>query len=77
MDPVPIEKRRRLDLHAIEHIRTPFLESAGTPIQAVYARGAEGQVVVDEAFASALDVDMLDDTPLLGNRDLAGRAKVA
>ena len=44
-----------LDLHAIGRIRTPFHEAAGTPIQPLYAPGVEGQVVLDEPFAAALD----------------------
>ena len=36
-------------------IRSPFREAAGTPIQTIYARGAEGRVEMDEAFESALD----------------------
>lgn len=39
----------------IGRIRTPFVEATGTPIQPAYARGAEGQVIVDDPFAAALD----------------------
>lgn len=39
----------------IGRIRTPFVEATGTPIQPADARGAEGQVIVDEPFAAALD----------------------
>ena len=38
----------------IGRVRSPFGEATGTPIQSVYANGAEGQVVVDEAYADAL-----------------------
>jgi tRNA-Thr(GGU) m(6)t(6)A37 methyltransferase TsaA len=36
-------------------IITPFPEAEGTPIQGVYAQGSEGRVILDEAFAPALD----------------------
>jgi tRNA-Thr(GGU) m(6)t(6)A37 methyltransferase TsaA len=36
-------------------IRTPFQEPAGTPIQSVYGRDVEGQVLLDEPYAAALD----------------------
>ena len=39
----------------IGRVRSPFGEVTGTPIQSVYANGAEGQVVVDDGFADALD----------------------
>lgn len=42
-------------LQVIGSIRTPFHEATGTPIQPAYARGAEGRVLVDEAYAGALD----------------------
>jgi tRNA-Thr(GGU) m(6)t(6)A37 methyltransferase TsaA len=42
-------------LRAIGIIRSPFIEAPGTPIQPAFARGAEGQVIVDEPFAPALD----------------------
>lgn len=45
-------------LQVIGRIRTPFTEAPGTPIQPAYAKGAEGEVVVDARFAAALeDVD--------------------
>ena len=44
-----------LSLQVIGRIRTPFVEATGTPIQACYARDARGQVIVDDAFAAALD----------------------
>jgi putative methyltransferase, YaeB/AF_0241 family len=45
----------RISLRAIGRIRTPFAEATGTPIQSVYAQGVEGQVIVDDSFAAALD----------------------
>ena len=42
-------------LRAIGRIRTPFAEATGTPIQAAYARGVEGRVIVEEALVAALD----------------------
>ena len=44
-----------ISLRVIGRIRTPFVEATGTPIQPAYARGAEGQVIVDDPFAAALD----------------------
>lgn len=44
-----------LSLQVIGRIRTPFVEATGTPIQAAYAGDARGQVIVDDAFAAALD----------------------
>jgi tRNA (adenine37-N6)-methyltransferase len=39
-------------------VHSPFLEAANTPIQSVYAAGAAGEIVVDEAFEPALaDID--------------------
>ncbi len=40
---------------AIGVIRTPFLEPAGTPIQSVYGESIEGQVLLYESYAAALD----------------------
>lgn len=42
-------------VRVIGRIRTPFGRASGTPIQPVYAKGAEGRVVVSKAFARALD----------------------
>ncbi|MBP1610200.1 MAG: tRNA-Thr(GGU) m(6)t(6)A37 methyltransferase TsaA [Acidobacteria bacterium] len=36
-------------------IRTPFTEPAGTPIQTVYGENIEGQVLLYEPYAAALD----------------------
>ncbi len=36
-------------------IRTPFAEPAGTPIQSVYGENIEGQVLLFEPYAAALD----------------------
>ncbi len=52
-----LEKNRlqAINIQAIGTIQTPFKEASGTPIQAVYAQGAEGRVVLYESFVSALD----------------------
>lgn len=42
-------------IQVIGTIRTPFLEASGTPIQAAYGQGIEGLVLVNEAYAPALD----------------------
>jgi len=42
-------------LRVVGVIHSPFVEAAGSPIQPCYAQGAEGKVLVDEAFAAALD----------------------
>lgn len=43
-----------IEVRAIGRIRTPFVSPAGTPIQTVYADGAQGTVEVSEAFADGL-----------------------
>jgi tRNA-Thr(GGU) m(6)t(6)A37 methyltransferase TsaA len=43
------------NLRTVGVIRSPFVEATGTPIQPCYAQGAEGKVLVDEAYAAALD----------------------
>ena len=43
-----------LAFRPIGRIRTPFLSAAGTPIQAVYAHGVEGRVIVDPPYEAAL-----------------------
>lgn len=40
--------------HAIGVLRTPFAGAQGTPIQGVYAQGSEGRILLDEAYAPAL-----------------------
>jgi tRNA-Thr(GGU) m(6)t(6)A37 methyltransferase TsaA len=47
--------RHPVTFQAIGTIRTPFSEAAGTPIQPPYGSGAEGKVLVEEAYAPALD----------------------
>jgi len=42
-------------LRPVGVIRTGFTEAVGTPIQPAYGRGAEGQVIIEERFAPALD----------------------
>jgi tRNA-Thr(GGU) m(6)t(6)A37 methyltransferase TsaA len=49
------ERNAGIALQVIGHIRTPFGAPAGTPIQPAYAAAAEGEVVVAERFAAALD----------------------
>jgi tRNA (adenine37-N6)-methyltransferase len=44
-----------IGLRPIGHIRSPFTQAAGTPIQSVYAHNIEGQVIVDAPFEAALD----------------------
>ncbi len=36
-------------------IRTPFPEPTGTPIQSIYGKDIEGQVVLSDPYAAALD----------------------
>ena len=45
----------RLRHRVIGVIRTPFTEPAGTPIQTVYGENIEGQVLLFEPYAAALD----------------------
>jgi tRNA-Thr(GGU) m(6)t(6)A37 methyltransferase TsaA len=44
-----------ISIQVIGVIRTPFMEAAGTPIQAAYGQGIEGQVLVREDYLRALD----------------------
>ena len=44
-----------INIQAIGTIQTPFKKSSGTPIQSVYAQGAEGQIMMNESFVPALD----------------------
>jgi tRNA-Thr(GGU) m(6)t(6)A37 methyltransferase TsaA len=47
-----------IKMQAIGVIRTPFAEASGTPIQAAYGQGIEGQVLLYEPYAQALaDID--------------------
>jgi tRNA-Thr(GGU) m(6)t(6)A37 methyltransferase TsaA len=39
----------------IGRVRSQFGEATGTPIQSVYANDSKGRVIVDDAFADALD----------------------
>ena len=43
-----------MQLKPIGVIHSPFLQSAGAPIQSRMARGAEGEVVVDQEYAAGL-----------------------
>jgi tRNA-Thr(GGU) m(6)t(6)A37 methyltransferase TsaA len=57
----------------IGRIRTPFTKGAGTPIQPAFAKGAEGRIVVDEAFAEALsDIEGFERIWLVYRMDRAG-----
>jgi tRNA-Thr(GGU) m(6)t(6)A37 methyltransferase TsaA len=42
-------------MRPIGTIRSPHKAASGTPIQPAYARGAQGEVVVDDALLAALD----------------------
>jgi tRNA (adenine37-N6)-methyltransferase len=46
---------KQIQIQAIGIIRTPFLEASGTPIQSAYGKDIEGRVLLNEAYASALD----------------------
>jgi len=80
MERAPEDVAVQFRVRVIGRIRTPFAEAVGTPIQPAYAAGAEGHVVVDEAFAGGLDdlggfervwliywMDMFDLTEVAGN----------
>lgn len=43
------------EIRPIGEIRTPFATAEGTPIQGRWAEEHEGEVVVEEAYAAALD----------------------
>ncbi len=55
MDDDCLQRPGSFSIRAIGHVRSPFVDAAGTPIQPVYTGGAEGEVVVDERYAGALD----------------------
>jgi tRNA (adenine37-N6)-methyltransferase len=51
-----VDKRlKQIKIQAIGIIRTPFLEASGTPIQAAYGKDINGQVLLNDAYAPALD----------------------
>jgi tRNA (adenine37-N6)-methyltransferase len=54
---MPLKESPELEISArvIGVIRTPLLEPAGTPIQSVYGENIEGQVILYEPYAAALD----------------------
>jgi tRNA-Thr(GGU) m(6)t(6)A37 methyltransferase TsaA len=65
--------RSAIGCHAIGTIRTGFPRAAGTPVQPAFARGARGEVVVDERFGAALDdVDGFERVWLIYWMDRAG-----
>ena len=45
----------QIRMGSIGIIRTPFTEAPGTPIQSVYGKGIEGQVIIKDSCARALD----------------------
>lgn len=45
---------RVFTLRTIGVVHSPFKEAIGTPIQPVYSEGAEGSVILDAAYESAL-----------------------
>ncbi len=53
--PSEITGFNQIKFHAIGIIRTPFPEASGTPIQAAYGKDIEGQVLLNEDYAAALD----------------------
>jgi tRNA (adenine37-N6)-methyltransferase len=68
--------RKEFNLQAIGHIRTPFSEASGTPIQPTFAKDAEGQVIVDPDFAAALeDIEGFERIWLIYLMDRAGSFK--
>ena len=44
-----------IGIRTIGVIRTPFKEPAGTPIQPIYGLNIEGQVLLEEPYAAALE----------------------
>jgi tRNA-Thr(GGU) m(6)t(6)A37 methyltransferase TsaA len=57
-------------------IRSPYRTAAGTPIQPAYAKQADGEVVVDESFESALaDIEGFERIWLIYGLDRAGTFK--
>ena len=50
-----METSAGISVQAIGVIRTPFRDAVGTPIQAAYGQGVEGQVTVQQAYEPALD----------------------
>lgn len=45
----------QIQLVSIGTVHSPFTQPVGTPIQPVFAEGAQGQVVVAQEFAAGLD----------------------
>jgi tRNA-Thr(GGU) m(6)t(6)A37 methyltransferase TsaA len=65
--------RSIIGCHAIGTIRTGFARAAGTPVQPAFARGACGEVVVDERYGAALeDIDGFERVWLVYWMDRAG-----
>ena len=69
--------QKTYSLRPIGVIRSPFKQAAGTPIQGVFAGGAEGQVEVFQEFADGLrDLDLFSHIYLLYVFDRAGAVKL-
>jgi len=65
-----------ITLAPIGVIRSPHRSAAGTPIQPTYAKGVEGQVVVDPAFEEALvDIEGFEHIWLVYHFDRAASFK--
>jgi tRNA-Thr(GGU) m(6)t(6)A37 methyltransferase TsaA len=66
-----------VSIRAIGVIRSPFTTPPGTPIQGVYADGAEGEVILDEEFEAGLaDLDGFERIWLLCHFDRANPARL-
>jgi tRNA (adenine37-N6)-methyltransferase len=54
---MPLKEDPELSITArvIGVIRTPFLQSAGAPIQSIYGQNIEGHILLYEPYAAALD----------------------
>jgi tRNA-Thr(GGU) m(6)t(6)A37 methyltransferase TsaA len=65
--------RPEIVLRPIGVIRSPHRTPVGTPVQSAYAENVDGEVVVDESFASALaDIEGFDRLWLIYRFDRAG-----
>lgn len=70
------DERRTIVMHSIGVIRSPHQVPAGTPIQPIYAKRVEGEVVVDEGLEPALaDIDGFERIWLIYLFDRAGAFK--
>jgi len=65
-----------IKIRIIGMIRTPFFEASGTPIQPAYGACIEGEVCVDESYATALEgIEGFDRIWLIYWMDRAGSFK--